>query len=68
MFGLDVEGARHERLDGDAAPEHRVGLGLGWELVGARRGNLDLRFEASRLLPAHDDPENRIGVRLTARR
>ncbi len=68
VFGLDVEGARNEKLDGDAAPEHRVGLGLGWELVGARRGNLDLRFEASRLLPANDDPENRIGVRLTARR
>ena len=68
VFGLDVEGVRNEKPDGDATPEHRVGLGLGWELVGARRGNLDLRFEASRLLPANDDPENRIGVRLTARR
>ena len=67
VFGLDVEGARNEKLDGDAAPEHRVGLGLGWELAGARREDLKLRLEASRLLPANDNPENRIGVRLTAR-
>ena len=67
VFGLDVEGARNERLDGDAAPEHRVGLGLGWELAGARREDLALRLEASRLLPANDNPENHIGVRLTAR-
>ena len=67
VFGLDVEGVRNEKLDGDAAPEHRVGLGLGWELVGARREDLELRFEASRMLPANDDPESRIGVRLTAR-
>ena len=67
VFGLDVEGVRNERLDGDAAPEHRVDLGFGWELVGARRQDLELRFEASRLLPANDDPESRIGVRLTAR-
>ena len=64
---LDVEGVRNEKLDRDAAPEHRVGLGLGWELVGARREDLELRLEASRLLPANDNPENRIGVRLTAR-
>ena len=67
VFGLDVEGVRNEKLDGDAAPEHRVGLGLGWELVGARHEDLELRLEASRLLPANDNPENRIGVRLTAR-
>ena len=67
VFGLDVEGARNEKLDGDAAPEHRVGLGLGWELVGARREDLELRIEASRLLPANDNPESRIGVKLTAR-
>ena len=66
-FGLDVKGVRTERLDSDAEPEHRVGLGLGWELVGARREDLELRIEASRLLPANDNPENRIGVRLTAR-
>ena len=67
LFGLDVEGVRNEKLEGDAAPEHRVGLGLGWELVGARRENLELRLEASRRLPANDNPENRIGVRLAAR-
>ena len=67
VFGLDVEGVWNERLDGDVPPEHRVGLGFGWELVGARREDLKLRFEASRLLPANDGPESRIGVRLTAR-
>ena len=67
VFGLDVEGVRNEKLAGDAAPEHRVGLGLGWELAGARREDLALRLEASRLLPANDNPENHIGVRLTAR-
>ena len=67
VFGLDFEGVRNEKLDGDAAPEHRVGLGLGWELIGARRENLELRLEASRRLPANDNPENRIGVRLAAR-
>ena len=67
LFGLDVEGVRNEKLEGDAGPEHRVGLGLGWELIGARRENLELRLEASRRLPANDNPENRIGVRLAAR-
>ena len=67
VFGLDIEGVRNEKLDGDAAPEHRVGLGLGWELVGARREELKLRLDASRLLPANDDPESHIGVKLTAR-
>ena len=67
VFGLDVEGVRNERLDGEAAPGHRVGLGFGWELVGAGAEDLALRIEASRLLPANDDPESRLGVRLTAR-
>ena len=67
VFGLDVEGVRNEKLDGDAVPEHRVGLGLGWGLVGARHKDLALRLEASRLLPANNNPESRIGVRLTAR-
>ena len=67
VFGLDVEGVRTERLDGDAAPEHRIGLGLGWELVGARRQDLELRIEALRRLSANDNPESRIGVRLSAR-
>ena len=67
VFGLDVEGARWESAVDETEPEHRVGLGFGWELKGARREDLELRFEASRLLPANDDPESRIGVRLTAR-
>ncbi|MDE0712818.1 MAG: hypothetical protein OXH60_11875 [Rhodospirillales bacterium] len=67
VFGLDVEGVRNEKPDGNAAPEHRFGLGLGWEVVGARRENLALRLEVSRLLPANDNPESRIGVRATAR-
>jgi len=67
VFGLDVEGVRNEKLAGDAAPEHRVGLGLGWELAGARREDLALRLAASRLLPANGNPENHVGVRLTAR-
>ena len=67
VFGLDLEGVRNERLDGDAAPEHRVGLGFGWRLEGAGAEDLELRFEASRLLPANDNPESRIGVTLTAR-
>ena len=67
VFKLDVEGVRNERLDGDTPPEHRVGLGFGWRLEGAVWGGLEVRFESSRLLPANDDPESRIGVRLTAR-
>ena len=67
VFGLDVEGVRNEKLDGDAAPGHRVGLGFGWELAGARREDLALRIEASRLQPANEDPESRIGVRFSAR-
>ena len=67
VFGLNVEGRqRASSVDGREA-EHRLGLGLGWALVGARREDLELRFEASRLLPANDDPENRVGLRLTAR-
>ena len=67
VFGLDVEGARVERAAEGAAPEHRLGLGFGWRLAGAGRGDFDVRFEASRRLPGDDAPESRIGVRLTAR-
>ena len=67
VFGLDVEGRRRESAVDERDAEHRVGLGVGWELVGARREDLELRLEASRLLPANDDPESRMGVRLTAR-
>ena len=67
VFGLDVEGARRESALDEHAVEHRVGLGFGWELAGARREDLELPFEASRVLPGDDAPESRIGVRLTAR-
>ena len=67
VFGLDVEGRRRESVVDDREAEHRIGLGFGWELVGARREHLALRIEASRLLPANEDPESRIGVRLSAR-
>ena len=66
-FGLDLEGRRRERVAGDRAAGHRIGLGAGWRLVGATRRDLELRIEGSRLLPANDNPEDRIGVRLTAR-
>ena len=67
VFGLDVEGRRRESAVDDREAEHRIGLGFGWELVGAQREDLALRIEASRLLPANEDPESRIGVRLSAR-
>ena len=66
-FGLDVEAGRSEARTGDAAPEHRLGLGLGWRLAGAGAETLALRFEAARRVPASDDPEHRLGVTLTAR-
>ena len=42
-------------------------LRFSWRLKGAWREDLGFRVEASRLLPANDNPENLIGVRLTAR-
>ena len=67
-FGVDIEGARHERVAGDAAPEHRLGLGFGWRLKGSGPERFDLRFEGARLDAANDDaPEYRLGVRMTAR-
>ena len=66
-FGLDVEGARRESTAGEAAPEHRLGLGLGWRLEGAQIGTFELRFEGARLDAANDDAEHRIGVTLTTR-
>ena len=68
-FGLDVEGARSEGVAGDAAPEHRLGLGLGWRLEGSGAGSLALRVEAARRLSANDDraPENQLGLTMTAR-
>ena len=67
-FGVDVEGARRERVAGDAAPEHRLGLGFGWRLEGSGHERFELRFEGARLDAANDDaPEHRLGVRMTAR-
>ena len=67
-FGLDVEAARRERRGGDANPEHRIGLGLGWRLEGARNTGFEARFEATRLEPANDNaPEHGAGIRLTSR-
>ena len=69
VFGLDVEGARSESAHGDEEPQHRLGLGLGWRLVGARTEDFALRFNTSLLDAASDDrePEYRIGFKLTAR-
>ncbi len=67
VFGLDIEGRRRESTEDDRDLVHRIGLGLGWELTGARREDLELRFETARRLPAHGDPDNRITVKLTAR-
>ena len=64
-FGLDVEGARRESAAGEAAPEHRLGLGVGWRLEGSDA--FELRFEGARLDAANDDAEHRIGVTLTTR-
>ena len=66
-FGLDVEGARVERTVNDTAPEHRVGLGLGWRLEGAGREDFEVRFEASRREPGDGAPVHEVGLRLIAR-
>ena len=72
VFGFDVEGSRHESVDSDAKPEHRLTLGLGWRLGTARRENVhfEARFEASaELMSPTDDraPEHRVGLRVMAR-
>ena len=64
-FGLDVEAARRERAG--AAAGYRVGLGFGWRLEGAGARAFAVRFEGSRLAPADDAAEHRMGVTLTAR-
>ena len=65
-FGLDVEAARRERATGNAAPEHRLGFGLGWRREDA---TFEFRLEGSRLQPVNGNraPEHRIGLTLTAR-
>ena len=67
-FGLDVEGRRVESVaGGEAAPEHRLGLGFGWRLAGARRGSFEVRFEGARVEPGDEAPAHEVGLRLTAR-
>ena len=69
VFGLDVEAARRESASGDAGPEHRLGLGLGWRLEGKQAGDaaFELRLEGARVEAANDDPEHRVGLKVTAR-
>ena len=67
VFGLDMAGRRRESVVDDTEPEHRFGLGLGWAPARAPREDLELRIDALRLLPANYNPENRIGVTVTAR-
>ena len=66
VVGLDVEGRRRESAVEEREAEHRIGLGLVCKLVGALREDLELRIEASRLLPATDDLESHIGAKLDA--
>ena len=56
VFGLDVEGRRRESSVDDRDLVHRISLGFGWELTGARREDLELRFETARRLPDNGDP------------
>ena len=65
-FRLDVEAARREPMTGNAAPEHRLGFGLGWRREDA---TFEFRLEGSRLQPVSGNraPEHRIGLTLTAR-
>ena len=70
VFGVDIEGVRCESVRGDAAPEHRLGFGLGWRREGAhaRDSDFEVRFEGVRLdVTNHGSPEHRLAVRMTAR-
>ena len=67
VLGLDVEGARRERVAGGSEPEHRLGVGLGWSLEGVGAERFELRFEAARLDGANDNAGHRLGVRMSAR-
>ena len=73
-FELRVEGTRRESVDGvdgAANPEHGLGVGLGWRLMKARTSHaaFEMRIEAARMVAANDaaPPEDRIGLKLTAR-
>ena len=67
VFGLDVEGARVERVAEGEAPEHRLGLGFGWRLRGAGRERFEVRLEGARRTPGDEAPAHEVGLRLTAR-
>ena len=68
-FGFGVEGTRREFTDGEAGPEHGLGLGFGWQLADQGAGGVEMRLEAVRRDVANDDapPEYNVGVRLGAR-
>ena len=70
-FELGVEGTRREFADGEAGPQHGIGIGVGWRLAGASASHsaFEMRIEAARLDAANDDsrPENRIGLSVAAR-
>ena len=67
-FELGVEGTRREPIGGETGPDHGLGLGFGWRLVGAGTQSFNVRVEAARLDVANDDaaPEDRIGIRVGA--
>ena len=65
-FGSGKVGGR-PRTSASVGHAGAIGPGLGWELVDPRREHLRRCFEALRPLPASDEPENRIGLRVTAR-
>ena len=64
-FGLDPETRRREGAGGAAG--HRLRLGLGWRLEGAGARLFESRLEGSRLHPANDAAERRMGATHTAR-
>ena len=70
-FELGVEGTRREWSDGEAGPQHGIGIGVGWRLAGASASHsaFDIRIEAARLDAANDDspPENTVGLTFRAR-
>ena len=70
-FELGLEGTRRESADGQAGPEHGLGIGLGWRLAGARASHatFEMRIEAARRETANDNraPEDQVAFKLTAR-
>ena len=70
-FELGLEGTRREFTDGEAGPEHGLGLGFGWRLAGPDRRDLafDMRIEAARRDVANDarSPDDTIGLEVRVR-